>query len=52
MNEMKKATININQRDYDTFKKLTKINNSDASKEIRKFIQKYIQEHNQLIFKD
>ena len=49
---MKKATININKREYDTFKKLAKINNSDSSKEIRKFIQKYISEHNQLIFKD
>ncbi len=49
---MKKATININKREYDTFKKLAKINNSDSSKEIRKFIQKYISEYNQLIFKD
>jgi len=28
------SEININKREYDTFKKLAKINNSDCSKDI------------------
>ena len=37
-----KATIRININEWDLFKKICKLNNSDASKEIRKFIKDYI----------
>jgi len=40
--KMKKATILVDAEQYEKFKKLTKANNSDASKEIRKFIERYI----------
>lgn len=38
----KRATIRINENDWELFKKLCKANESDASKEIRKFIKAYI----------
>ena len=38
----KRATIRVNESDWDLFKQLCKANESDASKEIRKFIKSYI----------
>ena len=38
----KRATIRVNENDWELFKKLCKANESDASKEIRKFIKAYI----------
>jgi len=45
----KHKTIRINVNDWDIFKELCKINNTDASKEIRKFIKSYITEHSHQI---
>jgi hypothetical protein len=40
--EKYKATIMLNKNEWELFKKITKMNESDASKEIRKFIKNYI----------
>ena len=48
-NTYKHKTIRINESDWDLFRKLTKFNESDASKEIRKFIKQYIAEHSHQI---
>ena len=45
----KRATIRVNESDWDLFKQLCKANESDASKEIRKFIKNYIAEHSHQI---
>lgn len=36
-----KTSLTLNKSEYEEFKKVCKINNSDASKEIRKFIKNY-----------
>jgi len=43
-----KANITVDKAKWERFKKLTKINNSDASKEIRKLIDRYLKEYSQL----
>ena len=49
--EMMTANIKVDRSKWNTFKKIAKINNSDASKEIRKFIDKYINDNKDLIEK-
>ena len=46
--EYKKVNINVDPEKWDRFKKLAKAMNSDASKEIRKFIDRFLAEHSQL----
>ena len=41
-NIYKHKTIRINENNWDLFRKLAKANESDASKEVRKFIKNYI----------
>jgi len=41
----KRATIVIDEDEWELFKKLCRKNNSDASKEVRKFIREYIKKH-------
>ena len=48
-NKYKHMTIRINWNDWELFKELCKANESDASKEIRKFIKQYIAEHSHQI---
>lgn len=43
--EMKKTSFTANGEEYEVFKKLCKEHNSDASKELRKFIRSYNQRH-------
>ncbi|WP_170000925.1 hypothetical protein [Campylobacter sp. RM16189] len=46
---MKKVTFVINDdEDWELFRIITKENNSDASKEIRKFISWYLAQHRDL----
>ncbi len=45
----KRATIRVNESDWELFKQLCKANESDASKEIRKFMKNYIAEHSHQI---
>jgi hypothetical protein len=40
-NNLKKTSLALNEEEYDKFKKFCKLNNSDASKEIRKIIKEY-----------
>jgi hypothetical protein len=43
--EKYKATIMLNKSEWELFKQLCKSNESDANKEIRKFIKNYIAEN-------
>ena len=44
-NKYKHATIRVLESDWELFKQLCKLNNTDGSKEIRKFIKAYIAEN-------
>lgn len=46
-----KTSLTLNKLEYAEFKKVCKINNSDASKEIRKMISNYIKKNQQLVQK-
>lgn len=48
---LKKTSLTLDADDYELFKKVAKINNSDASKEIRKFIEDYISKNQQTVMK-
>jgi len=48
-NKYKHMTIRINEDDWELFKELCKANESDASKEIRKFIKNYIADNSDKI---
>jgi len=43
--QFKKTSITVDASTYDLFKRITKENDSDASKEIRKFMKEYIARH-------
>ena len=47
----KKVNLNVNAEKWERFKKIAKINNSTASQEIRKFIDRYLSENSQLDLK-
>lgn len=46
--KLKKVNINVEPSKWEDFKAIAKINQSDASKELRKFIDKYLEENRQL----
>ena len=48
MEEMARLNITVNKAKWIRFQKITKINNSDASKEIRKAIDEYLKKNSQL----
>ena len=48
MEEMKKATILVEPDKWERFRKIAKKKQSDASKELRKFIDRYLSENSQL----
>ena len=48
---IKNRTIMVEENDWNLFKKLTKLNDTDASKEIRKFIKSYIDKNKEKIEK-
>ena len=48
MEEMKKATILVEPDKWERFRKIAKKKQSDASKELRKFIDRYLAENSQL----
>ena len=52
MAQRKKVGFNIDVDKWERFKKVAKFNNSDTNKELRKFIDKYLSENTQVIFKD
>jgi len=48
MQKMVHKTIRVEKELWDKFKKIAKYKDSDASKEIRKFIKQYLAENSQL----
>jgi hypothetical protein len=46
--ELKKANITVEPRKWERFKRLCKLKNSDASKQIRQWIDQYLVENQQL----
>lgn len=53
MNEkkIKRANFDIDAQKWDRFRKISKINESTATQEIRKFINKYLSDNAQLKLK-
>lgn len=49
--ELKKTSLTLDEEYYKLFKRICKVNNSDASKEIRKFIENYISNNQQTVMK-
>ncbi len=49
--EFKKVNFNVEPSKWQKFKVIAKINNSDANKELRKFIDAYLSENAQLALK-
>ena len=49
--EKTKATMEVNAKKWERFKKIAKINNSTASQEFRKFMDRYLAENSQLDLK-
>lgn len=47
--ELKKTSLSLNAEQYQTFKKICKVKHSDASKEIRKFMEQYLKENKQIV---
>ena len=45
--KMKKVNFNVHPSKWENFKKIAKGNHSDANKELRKFIDKYLKENAQ-----
>ena len=45
MVEMKNANFKIDKSKWEAFKKIAKMKHSDSSKELRKLIEKYIEEN-------
>lgn len=48
---LKKTSLTLDEADYKLFKEICKVNNSDASKEIRKMIADYIKKNQQTVIK-
>ena len=48
---MKKTSITLDYEEYQLFKSVCYVNNSDASKEIRKYISEYIQNNQETVMK-
>ena len=44
-NKLKKMIVLIDENEYNTFKKLVKLEDMDVSKTIRKFVRNYINEN-------
>ncbi|EDM23813.1 hypothetical protein [Caminibacter mediatlanticus] len=51
MVEMKNANFKIDKSKWEAFKKIAKMKHSDSSKELRKLIEKYIEENRDLLNK-
>jgi len=49
--ELKKVGFNVEPSKWEDFKKVAKLNQSDANKELRKFIDQYLADNKQLTIK-
>lgn len=47
-NKNKRVNFNVDPQKWERFKKVSKLKNSDANKELRKFIDKFLSENSQL----
>lgn len=45
MQNFKKTSLTVDEKNYKLFKIICKLNNSDSSKEFRKFIENYIKQN-------
>ncbi len=50
-NEKKRVNFWVDKEKWERFKKVAKHNHSDASKEMNKFVDKYLSENSQLALK-
>ena len=48
---LKKTSVMFDVEDYKLFKQICKINNSDASKTLRAFVEDYIKQNQQTVMK-
>ena len=46
-----RTSVTLDKEDFQLFKQLCKINNSDASKTLRAFIEEYISKNQQTVMK-
>ena len=51
MKEMKNANFQIEKSKWEAFKRIAKMKHSDSSKELRKLIDKYLEENKDLLNK-
>jgi len=51
MTEMKNANFKVEKSKWEAFKKIAKLKHSDSSKELRKLIDKYLEENKDLLNK-
>ena len=51
MNEMKNANFKVEKNKWEAFKRIAKMKHSDSSKELRKLIDKYLEENKDLLSK-
>jgi hypothetical protein len=49
--EFIRATVQVDRKKWERFRKIAKMRHSDASKEIRKFVDRYLAENAQLELK-
>jgi len=49
--ELKKTSLTLDKNYYDLFKNVCKVNNTDASKEIRKFVESYVKNNHEIVDK-
>jgi hypothetical protein len=49
--KLKRVNFNVEPSKWEDFKKIAKLNQSDSNKELRKFIDKYLEENRQLQIK-
>lgn len=49
--KLKRVNFNVEPSKWEDFKKIARLNQSDSNKELRKFIDKYLEENRQLQIK-
>lgn len=49
MSELKKTSLSLDPKEYEDFKKISKKIDSDASKEVRKFMKEFNKKHKHLL---
>ena len=52
MEKQKRTSFNIEPSKWEDFKKVAKLKQSDANKELRKFVDKYLKENKDILLKE